>query len=147
MVSSLYPLLYAIPWPCWLFTFPCCSVTKPCLTLCDPVDCSMPDFPVLHCLPEFAQTHVHWVRDAIQPSHPLLPLSSPALDLFQHFRVFSNKLALHIRWPNYWSMASASVLPMNIRDWFLLELTALISLQSKGLSRVFSNTTVWKHQF
>ena len=88
MVSSLYPLLYAIPWPCWLFTFPCCSVTKSCLTLCDPVDCSMPDFPVLHCLPEFAQTHVHWVSDAIQPYHSLLSPSPPALNLSQHQGLF-----------------------------------------------------------
>ena len=52
----------------------CCSVTKSCLTLCEPMDCSTPGFPVLHYLPEFAQTHVHWVGDTIQPSHPLSPL-------------------------------------------------------------------------
>ena len=54
----------------------CCSVTKSCLPLCDPMDCSMPGFPVLHCLPEFAQTHVLWVGDAIQPSHPITHFSS-----------------------------------------------------------------------
>jgi len=59
-----------------------CSVAKSCLILCDPMDCSMPGFPVLHSLPEFSQTHVHWVRDAIQSSHHLLPSSSPALNLF-----------------------------------------------------------------
>ena len=75
-----------------------------CLTLCDPMDCSMPGFPVLHCLLEFPQTHIHWVIDAIQPSHPLLPLLllpsiSPSI------RVFSNKSALCIRWLKYWSFS------------------------------------------
>ena len=67
---------------CW------CSITKSCLTLCNPMDCSMPGFPVLHYLPEFSQTHVHWVRDAILPSHPLLPPSPPALNLSQHQKLF-----------------------------------------------------------
>ena len=65
------------------------------------MDLSMPGFPVFHCLPEFAQTHVHWVGKAIQPSHPLLPPSPFALYLSQH-QGFSNELALHIRWPKYW---------------------------------------------
>ena len=59
----------------------CCSVVKSCLTLCDPMDSNVPGFPVLHYLPEFAQTHVHWVSDAIQPSHPLLPTSPFAFHL------------------------------------------------------------------
>ena len=62
----------------------CCSVTQLCLTLYDPMDCSMPGFPVLHQLPEFAQTHVHQVSDAIQLSHPLLSPSSPAFNLSPH---------------------------------------------------------------
>ena len=62
----------------------CCSVTKLCPTICDCMDCSMPGFPVFHCLLEFAQTQVHWVGDAIQPSHPLLTPSPPALNLSQH---------------------------------------------------------------
>ena len=61
----------------------CCSLTKSCPTLCSPMDCSTPGFPVLHYLSEFAQTHVYWVNDAIQPSHPLSP-TSPALNLSQH---------------------------------------------------------------
>ena len=61
----------------------CCSVTNLFLTLCDPVDCSTPGFLVLHCLPEFVQIHVHWVSDAIQPSHPLLSSSPPAFSLSQ----------------------------------------------------------------
>ena len=65
-----------------------CSVTKSCPTLCDPMDSSTPGFPVLHYLPEFAQTHGHWVHDAIQPSHPLSPPSPPALNFSQHQGLF-----------------------------------------------------------
>ena len=102
------------------------SVTKSCPTLCNPMDCSTPGFPILHSLPEFAQTqiHVHWVSDAIQPFHPLLPPSPPALSLSQH-QGFSNELALHIRWPKYWSF-NFSISPSNENselisfriDWF-----------------------------
>ena len=106
----------------------------------------MPGFHDFHYLQEFVQIHVHWVNDAIQPSHPLLP---PSLlpSIFPSIRVFSNESALHIRWPKYWASASASVLPMNIQDLFPLGLTDLISLLSKELSRVFSSTTIWTHQF
>ena len=121
-----------------------CSVTKSCLTLCDPMDCSMPGFPVLHYFPEFAQTHVHWVSDAIQPSHPLSPLLHLP-SIFPSIRAFPNESALRMREQSIG--ASASVLPTNIRDWFPLGWTGWISLQSKGLSRVFSNTIVQKHQF
>ena len=65
-------------------TWLCCSVTTSCPALCEPVDRSTPGFPVLHHLPEFAQTHVHWVSDAISPSHPLLPSSPFAFNLSQH---------------------------------------------------------------
>ena len=68
------------------------------------MDCSTPGIPVLHYLPEFAQTHVHQVGDAIQPSHPLSSPSPPALNL-SSIRVFSNDSALHIRWPKYWSFS------------------------------------------
>ena len=126
------------------------SVAQSCPTLCDPVDCSMPGYPVYHQLPDLDQTHVHRVGDAIQSPHPLL---SPLLlsSIFPSIGVFSIESALHIRWPKYWTLAkvsaSTSVLPRNIQDWFPLGLTGWISLQSKGLSRVFSNTTVQKHQF
>ena len=76
------------------------SVAQLCPTLCDPMDCSKPGFPVHHQLPELAQTHVHWVSDAIQPSHPLLS-PSPTFNL-SSIRVFSNESVLHIRWPKYW---------------------------------------------
>ena len=72
-----------------------CSVTKSCPTLCDPMDCSTLGFPVLHYLLEFAQTHVHWVCDAIQPSHPLLLPSPPALSLSQHHSLFQWVKSLH----------------------------------------------------
>ena len=72
------------------------------LTLCDPMDCSTPGFPVHHQLPEVAQTHVHGVGDAIQPSHPLFSPSSPVFS-FPSIRVFSNASVLRIRWPKYWS--------------------------------------------
>ena len=78
------------------------SVTQLCSTLCEPMNCSTPGFPVHHQLPESTQTRVHWVGDAIQPSHPLLSPSSPAL-IFPSIRVFSNESALHIRRPKYWS--------------------------------------------
>ena len=120
----------------------CCSVATACPTLCDPMDCSISDFPVLYYLSEFAQIHAHWVGDAIQPSHPLPSPSPPTLNLRVSIRVFSSESALYIRWPKYWSF-SFSISPSNE----YLGLTGLISLQSKGLSRVSSRTTVEKHQF
>ena len=86
----------------------CCLVAQLCPTLCDPVDCSMPSFPVVHHLPEFAQTPIHWVGVAIQPSH-LLTTSSPAFSLSQH-QGLSSEPALLIRWPKYWSF---SISPSN----------------------------------
>ena len=68
--------------------FQACTITKLCPTLCDSMDCGTPGLPVLHHLLELAQTHVHWVGDAIQPSHPLLPSSPPALNLSQHQGLF-----------------------------------------------------------
>ena len=73
----------------------CCSVTQLCLTLCNPMDCSMPGFPVLHHLPKLAQTHVHWISDAIQPSHPLSSPFPPALSLSQHQGLFQWVSSLH----------------------------------------------------
>ena len=73
----------------------CCSVAQLCPTLCNPMDCSTPGFPVLHCLPELAQTHVHWVGDAIQPSCPLSSLSPPAFNISQHQGLFQWVSSLH----------------------------------------------------
>ena len=75
------------------------------------MDCSTPGFPVHHQLPELAQTHVHWIGDAIQPSHPLSSPSPPVFNLSQH-QVFLNESALCIRWPKYWSL-SFNISPSN----------------------------------
>ena len=108
----------------------CCSVTKSGLTFCSPMDCSMPGFPVLHCLLEFAQTHVHWVGDAIQPSCSLSSPSPPAFNLSQHQGLFLMSWLFASGGQSIGASLSASVLAMNIQGWFLLELTGLISLQS-----------------
>ena len=80
----------------------CCSAAKWCPRICDPIDCSTPGFFVLEYLLEFAQTYVHWVGDAIQPSHSLLFPSPPAFSLSQHKGLF-NESALCISWPKYYS--------------------------------------------
>ena len=80
------------------------SVAQSCLTLCDPMNCSTRGLPVHHHLPEFTQTHIHRVSDAIQPSHPLSSPSPPAPNPSQ-VRVFSNESTLRMRWPKYWSFS------------------------------------------
>ena len=123
----------------------CCWVAKLWPTLCDPMDCNMPGFSDLCYLLELAQTQVHWVGDAIQPSHPVVPFSSCP-------QSFSASGSFLISWllpsgdQSIGASASASFLPMSIQDWFPLGLTGLILL-SKGLSIVFSSTTIQKHQF
>ena len=121
------------------------SVTQSCPTLCDPMNCSTPGLPVHHQLPEFKLMSI----EAVMPSshlilcHPLLllPPIPPSI------RLFSNESTLLMKWPKYWSFTLASVLPKKSQGWSPSEWTGWISLQSKGLSRVFSNTTVQKHQF
>ena len=126
---------------------PCCSVAQSCPTLCSPMDCSISGFPVLHYILESAQTHVHWVSDAIQTiSSSVIPFSScllsfPASGSFPMSQLFISG------GQSIGASASASVLLKNIQGWFPLGLTGLSSLLSKGLSRVFSKTTVWNHQF
>ena len=122
----------------------CCSIAQSCPTLCNPMDCSMPGLPVPHHLLELALVYVHWCHPTISSS--VIPFSSclqsfPATESFQMSKFFasggqSNGVS-----------ALASVLPRNVQDWFSLGWTGWISLQSKGFSRVFSNTTVQKHQF
>ena len=125
----------------------CCSVTQLCSTLCNPVDCSTSGFPVLHHLPEFYSNSCplsQWCHPTISSS--VTPFSS----CLQSFKASGSFQMSHFFTPGGQSIgvsASASVLPMNIQDWFPLEWTGWISLQSKGLSRVFSNTTAQKHQF
>ena len=120
----------------------CCSVAHSCPTLCDLVDCSMPGFHIMHYLLEFAQTHIlsQWLAISFSVA-PLLLL----LSIFPRIRVFSNELALHIRWPKYWSF-SFSTSPSNsglisIRiDWFYPPAV-------QGTLKSLLRTTVWKHQF
>ena len=120
------------------------SVIQLCQTLCDPMDCSTSGFPVYHQLPEFTQTPVHRVSDAIQPSHPLSSPSPPTFSLSQHQHLFQWVSSLHQIDQSIGASASVSVLPMNLQDWFRLGWTGWISLQSKGLWRDFSNNrTPW----
>ena len=140
------------------------SVAQLCLTLCDPVDCSSPGLPVQHQLPEFTQTHVHWVSDAIQPSHPLSSPSPPAFNLSQHQGFFQMSQFFASSGQSIGVSASASVLPMNIQDWFPLGWTGWISLQfkdpqessptpqfksinSSALSFLYSPTLTSKHDY
>ena len=121
-------------------------VAQSCLTLCDPMDCRMlgsPSFTISQSLLKLMSI------ESVMPSNHLI-LCRPLLllpSIFPSIRVFSNESAFHIRWPKYWSFSFNISLPMNIQDWFPLGWIGWISLQSKGLSRVFSNTTVGKHQF
>ena len=120
------------------------SVVQSCPTLCNPVNRSTPGLPVHHQLPEFTQTHVRWVGDAIQPSPPLSSPFPPAANPSQHQGLF--------QWVNS-SHKVAKVLELQVQhqsfQWIprTLRWTGWISLQSKGLSRVFFNTTVQKHKF
>ena len=123
------------------------SVAQSCLTLCNPMNCSTPGLPVHQQLPESTQTHVHWVSDAIQPSHPLLSPSPPALNLSQYPRLFKWVSSSHQVAKVLEFQLQQSVLPKNTQDWSHLGWTGWISLQSKGLSKVFCNTTVQKHPF
>ena len=122
------------------------SVAQSCPTLCDPMNRSMPGLPVHHQLLKFTQTHIHQVSNASQPSHPLSSPSPPAPNPSQHQSLFQ---WVNSAWsgPSTGVSALASFLPKNIQGWSPSEWTGWISLQSKGLSRVFSNARVQKHQF
>ena len=119
----------------------CCSVAQLCPTLCDLMDCSTPGFPVLRYLSEFAQTCVHWVSDANEPSHPVIPFSClqsfPASGSFPMSQLFASD--------GQSIGALASVVTVNIQDRFPLGLTCLNSFQFKEFSRVFSCATIQKH--
>ena len=124
----------------------CCSVTQSCLTLCKPMDCRMPGLPGL----TISQSLLKFKSiESVMPSTHLSLCQPPLLlpSVFPGIRIFSSESALHIRWPKYWSFSFSISLPTSIQGWFPLGLTGLISLQSKGLWRVFSSTTIWKHQF
>ena len=119
------------------------SVAQSRLNLCDPwAACSTPGFPVHYQVPESAQTHVHQVDDAIQPPQLLLSPFPPAFDLSQYQGLFQWVGSLH-QWPKYWSF----IFSMSPSSEYSGLISFRIGLQSRGLSRVFSNTTVQKHQF
>ena len=120
------------------------SVAQLCPTLCNPMDCSIRGLPVQYQLHEFTQTHVHWVHPIISSS--VIPFSS-CLQSFPPSGSFQMSQFSASGAQSFGVSALASVLPMNIQDWFPLVLTGWMFLQCKGLPRVFSNTTVQKHQF
>ena len=126
--------------------FCCCSIIQSCWTLWDPRDCRMPGFPALHQLPELAQTCPlsRWYHPTISSS--VIPFSS-CLQSFPASGSFPMSLFFVSDGQNIRASASTSGLPMYIQDWFPLGLTGCISLESKGFSRVFSNTTVQRNQF
>ena len=140
------PLRYDLNQIPYDYTFQFSSIAQSCLTLCTLMNCSTPGLPVRHQLPEFTETHVYWVGDAIQPSHPLLSPSS-CLQFFQTLGSFHMSQLFTSGGQSIGVSASTSVLSMNSQEWSPLGWTGWISLQSKGLLRVFSNTTVQKHQF
>ena len=146
MLCDLWFILGACCWVYRLWGHQFSSVTQSCPTLCDPMDCSMPGFPDNHQLPELAKTYVHWVGDAIQqPPHPLLSPSSPAFNLSQHQGLFQWVSSSH-QVAKVWSF-SFSITPSSEYSGMISFKMESLGLQSKGLSRVFSNTTVQKHQF
>ena len=101
-----------------------CLITKSCLTLCDPIDCSTPGFPVLASLPELAQTHVHRIGEAIQPSHPLSSPSPPAFNLSQHQGLF--------QWVSYWHQV-AEVLELQLQHQFFQWIFKVDFLNDSGI--------------
>ena len=126
----------------------CCSVDKLCLILCDPMDCNTPgslSFTFSWSFLRFISIESVMLYNHFILCCPLLLLPS----VFPRISVFSSELALHIRWPKYWSFRFILqfILPVNIQGWFPLGMTGLISLLPKGLSRVFPSTTIQKHQF
>ena len=116
-----------------------------CVRLCNPMNLSTPGLPVHHHLPEFTQTHVHRVMPS---SHLILCRPLLLLPPFpSSIGVFSNESTLHMRWPKYWTFSFSIIPSKEIPGLISSEWTGWISLQSKGLSRLFSNTTVQKYQF
>jgi len=136
--ASIYNMMVIISKHC------CCSlVAKLCLTLFDLMNYSTPGFLVLHYQSLLKLTSIELV---IPSNHLILCCSLLLPSIFPSIRVFYNESALHIRWPKYWSF-SLIINPSNEYTGLISLGIGLISLQSKGLSRIFSSTTVQKHQF
>ena len=126
--------IFLLRWVRFAIPVQFCSVTQSCLTLCDPMDCSRPGFPVHHQLPEPTQTHVHWL---VMPSNHLI-LCSPLLlppSIFPSIRDFSNESVLHISWPKYYSFSFSTSPSSEYSGLISLGLIGWISLQSKRLSK------------
>ena len=139
-IARQAPLSSTVSWCCWW------SIAKSCLTLCDPMDWSTPgslSFIISRSLLKFISIESLMPSNHLILCHPLLLLPS----IFSSNRVIFSESTLHIRWPKYWSFSFSIIHSVNVQDWFPLGLTGLITLLSKGLSRVFSNITVQKHQF
>ena len=143
---------YGWPWNCQGLSFHllacccCCSLVKSCPALCNPMDCSILgslSFTITQSLLRLMSTESVMPSNHLILCYSLLHLPS----IFPSIRVFCRESALRIRWPKYGTSTAAEVLPVRIQGWFPLGLTGLISLQTKGLSRVFSSTTIRKHQF
>ena len=118
-----------------------CSVTQWCPTLCDPMDCSTPGFPVLHHLLEFAQSHVHWVDDGIQPPHPLLFPSPPALHLSQHQGLFQWVSSSH-QVAKFSSVQSLSRVRLFATPWIAARQASLFITISRSSFRLTSTESV-----
>ena len=122
------------------------SVTQSCPILCDPMDCSMPGLLVHHQLLEYTQTHVHWVDNAIQPSHPLLIPSPPIFSLSQHQSLFKWGI-FSIRWPKYWSFSFGISPSTKYSELIAFRMESLGLLAVQATLKIFFNTTGQKHQF
>ena len=142
--SEAFPELPDYELSSTLLPITCCSVTQMCLTLCDSMDCSIPGSPVFHCLLDFAQIHA---IDSMMLISVSVTVFSFCLQSFPGSGSFPKSWLFPSGSQSIGVSASASVLPMNIQGWFPLGLTGLISLLSKGLSSVFSSTTIQRHQF
>ena len=155
LISGLYQLFRNVLWWSTIFKNGSRStdfgnsqfspVSQMCPTLCDPMNRSTPSFPVYHQLPEFTQTHVHRVGDAIQPSHPLSSPSPPAPNPSQHQGLF-NESTLCMRCPKFWSF-SFNISPSNEHPGLISFRMDWLVLLVRRFSSIFSNTTVQKHQF
>ena len=144
MVESEKEYIYILYILCVIYIYYilyCCSVIQSCPTLCHPMDCSMPGLPVLHHLLEFALMVMLSSHLILWCLFSFCPQSFPASGTFPVSCLFT------AGGQNTGTSASASVLPVNSQGWSPLRLTGLFSLLSKGLSGVFSSTTVWRHQF
>ena len=129
-----------------LFSVQISSVSQACPALCNPMDCSTPGLLIHHQLPKFTHTHVHWVSDAVQPSHPLLAPFPPAF-IFPSIRVISNESVLRIRWPKYWSF-SFNISPSNeYLGLIFFRMDWLDFLAVQGTLKSLLQHTVQKHQF